>query len=354
MHQAISYAPPQSSEDISIILDVYPPPPPPPKDEPQKADSIHMQIEQRHVEEDVPAASFSEQEPTDYDPKDFQEGAPRGDTPSPSVFEDATSTTPRGSPSLPVYDEEEEDIYRYLSRSPPMYKDDEDVYEDVYDNISPLRSTRSFANEAIRRRSYSNEDVEPVLPLRPNKRKFADSIYKDFSKLDLHPGYDESLFDKEPLVSQSDYGEEDEISPLPHALYSSYNSSPLSWRSNRTSDLTMSTVATNYSLQKRSQSSNDMYSNYSTKAARSSKSQCSEYDCSVDYEDYFEQIQNEIDISDRRPDEDMLAQAGKIPIFDSDGKGRPFSSIYSGDTAIGEQQMVIFVRHFYCGVSAFS
>jgi hypothetical protein len=353
-HQAISDAPPQFSEDISIILDVYPPPPPPPKDEPQKADSFHMQTEQKHEEKDVPAVSFSEREPTAYEPKDFHEGAPRWDTPSPSIFEDAPSTTPRGSPSLPVYEEEEEDIYRYLSRSPPMYKDDEDVYEDVYDNISPLRSTRSFANEAIRARSYSNEDVEPVSPLRPNKRKFATSIYKDFSKLDLHPGYDEDLFDEEPLVSQSDYGEEDEISPLPQALYSSYNSSPLSWRSNRTSDLTMSTVATNYSLQKRSQSSNDMYSNYSTKAARSSKSQCSEYDCSVDYEDYFEQIQNEIDISDRRPDEDMLAQAGKIPIFDSDGKGRPFSSIYSGDTAIGEQQMVIFVRHFYCGVSIFT
>ena len=304
-----------------------------------------VQTEPRSVviEDAVP----SEKEAPAYEAKDFAVVAPRRSASSPSLFKDAR-TSPRSSPPLPVY-EEEEDIYRYLSRSPPMYKDDEDVYEDVYDNISPLRSTRSFANEAIRSRRYSHEDVEPVSPLRPNKRKFADELYKDLSPIDSHTGYDEDLFDDEPLVSPATYGEDDSLSPLPQALYSSYNSSPLSWRSNRTSDLTMSTVATTLSHQP-PKPEDDMYSSSSMRAR--SNNSCRDYECSFDFEDYFEKIQHEIDISDNRPDDNMLAQAGRIPIFDSDGKGRPFSSIYSGDTAIGEQQMVIFVRHFFCGVSA--
>lgn len=339
--QVTLLSPLQTSEDISIILDVYPPPP---KDEPRTSQVNDMLFEKKHVVE-VPAV-VSEKEQSLYEPNDLEEVAPRGSTPPPSVFQDP-ATTPTGLPSLPIYDEEA-DIYRYLSRSPPMCKDDEDVYEDVYDNISPLRSTRSFANEAVRPWSYSIEDVEPVSPLRPNKRKFADELYKDLSPLNSHPAYDEDLFEDEPLVSPSAYGEDDDLSPLPRALYSSYNSSPLSWRSNRTSDLTMSTVATSYSHQ-HPRSSDDMYSTLSPRA-RSNKS-CTDYECSFDYEDYFEKIQHEIDISDARPDDNLLAQAGKIPIFDSDGKGRPFSSIYSGDTALGEQQMVIFVRHFFCGVS---
>ena len=337
-------SPLQNAEDISILLDVGPPPPPPPpKDEPRRIEvDDHPFVENNVV--DVPAV-VSEKEQTTYSFQDPVEVAPRESTPPPSVFKDA-SITPHGSPTLPVY-EEEADIYRYLSRSPPMYKDDEDVYEDVYDNISPLRSTRSFANEAIRPRSYSSEDIEPVSPLRLNKHKFADELYKDFSPLEANPIYDEDLFEDEPLMSMSAYYEDDDLSPLPQALYSSYNSSPLSWRTNRTSGLTMSTIATNISQQSRP--SDDMYSVMSTKAR--SNNSCKDYECSVDYEDYFEKIQHEIDISDSRPNDDMLAQAGKIPIFDSDGKGRPFSSIYSGDTAIGEQQMVIFVRHFFCGVS---
>lgn len=338
---------PRKSEDISIILDVYPPPPPPPKDEPRKPAIDDPPFEGAHSVE-LRAVDLSKELPYCRDAaKDLEECLPDKDGPPPSSFEDAAST-PRLSPSLPVY-AEEADIYQYLSRSPPMYKDDEDVYEDVYDNISPLRSTRSFANEAIRRRSYSNEDVEPVSPLRPNKHKFVDELYKGLPPLSVHPAYDEDLFEDELLIPPSACDEEDELSPLPPALYSSYNSSPLSWRTNRTSDLTVSTVATSYSHAK-PRPSDDMYSHLSSKA-RSNKSACTDYECSFDFEEYFEKLQHEIDISDSRPNDDMLSQAGKIPIFDSDGIGRPFSSIYSGETAIGEQQMVIFVRHFFCGVS---
>lgn len=44
-----------------------------------------------------------------------------------------------------------------------------------------------------------------------------------------------------------------------------------------------------------------------------------------------------------------LAKAAELPIYDSKGRSRPFKSLYSGDGVVG-RQLVIFVRHFYCGV----
>lgn len=223
-----------------------------------------------------------------------------------------------------------------MSRSPPLYKDDEDVYKDVYANISPLRHTRRYSNEAVR----------AISPLRP-KRKREDEIYEEISPLHANPTYDEDLLEDLPLIRTSMYDQDgdayDDISPLPQTVYSSSNSSPLSWHSNRTSDMTMSTVATTYA----DRPSDDLFASLSLRTP--SNKSCNDYYCDFDFEDYFEQIQHEIDISDNRPTDTVVAEAGKIPIFDSDGIGRPFASIYSGDTAIGEQQMVIFVRHFFCG-----
>jgi hypothetical protein len=51
------------------------------------------------------------------------------------------------------------------------------------------------------------------------------------------------------------------------------------------------------------------------------------------------------------PTQEALDSAGAIPIFDEDGNSRLFSSIYDGPNAIGDQQLIIFVRHFFCGVS---
>ncbi|KAF2666078.1 hypothetical protein BT63DRAFT_416499 [Microthyrium microscopicum] len=52
---------------------------------------------------------------------------------------------------------------------------------------------------------------------------------------------------------------------------------------------------------------------------------------------------------DRLPSDEELKIAGAIPIFDSNGNSRPFKSLYEGPTSIGEQQLVVFVRHFFCG-----
>jgi hypothetical protein len=52
----------------------------------------------------------------------------------------------------------------------------------------------------------------------------------------------------------------------------------------------------------------------------------------------------------RTPSQQALELAGDISIFDAEGNSRPFRSLYEGPRAIGEQQLVIFVRHFFCGV----
>jgi hypothetical protein len=74
--------------------------------------------------------------------------------------------------------------------------------------------------------------------------------------------------------------------------------------------------------------------------------------CDLENDDDFARLGEEIEISDDLPTEEILDEAGDIPIYDSLGNVKPFKSLYSGDTAIGEQQLVIFVRHFFCGVSS--
>jgi hypothetical protein len=70
---------------------------------------------------------------------------------------------------------------------------------------------------------------------------------------------------------------------------------------------------------------------------------CSVDDCSS--------IGFSMDSPSKLPSEATLEEAGNVPIFDADGNSRPFKSLYSGNQAIGEQQLIIFVRHFFCGVS---
>jgi len=73
------------------------------------------------------------------------------------------------------------------------------------------------------------------------------------------------------------------------------------------------------------------------------------FDLDAYYAQFFETA-DDIELSDDCPSRDTLAEAGKLPIYDADGSSRPFSSLYEGELAIGEQQLIIFVRHFFCGV----
>lgn len=81
--------------------------------------------------------------------------------------------------------------------------------------------------------------------------------------------------------------------------------------------------------------------------------------CSIDPEYWIQRDEekyedDEIEVSDTLPTSEELRKAGDIPIFDADGVARPFKSLYQGIEHQGQRQMIIFVRHFYCGVSCSS
>ncbi|KAK0269623.1 hypothetical protein LTR35_014736 [Friedmanniomyces endolithicus] len=53
--------------------------------------------------------------------------------------------------------------------------------------------------------------------------------------------------------------------------------------------------------------------------------------------------------TDECPDRATLAAVYDLPIYSSDGASRPFGSLYDPSYALHTRQLVLFVRHFYCG-----
>jgi len=66
-------------------------------------------------------------------------------------------------------------------------------------------------------------------------------------------------------------------------------------------------------------------------------------------DDYFAQFQGDIDISDDFPTRAQMRETGDMLIYDANGQARTFKSLYEGEHVIGDRQLIIFVRHFYCG-----
>ena len=50
------------------------------------------------------------------------------------------------------------------------------------------------------------------------------------------------------------------------------------------------------------------------------------------------------------PSEQTLSEAGELMIKDEYGKEVPFKSLYEGKDG---QRLIIFIRHFFCGVRTF-
>lgn len=73
--------------------------------------------------------------------------------------------------------------------------------------------------------------------------------------------------------------------------------------------------------------------------------------CTFDTNDWFAQFNGQLDISDDAPSRENLETAGELPIFDAAGNARPFKSLYSRGSVVGDRQLLVFIRHFYCGVS---
>ncbi|KAF2227535.1 AhpC/TSA antioxidant enzyme-domain-containing protein [Elsinoe ampelina] len=71
--------------------------------------------------------------------------------------------------------------------------------------------------------------------------------------------------------------------------------------------------------------------------------------CQFDTNDWFAQFDGQLDISDDPPSREALQSAGEIPVYDAAGNSRPFKSLYSLGDVVGDRQLIIFIRHFYCG-----
>jgi len=73
-----------------------------------------------------------------------------------------------------------------------------------------------------------------------------------------------------------------------------------------------------------------------------------------DWFDYFNSessldLSSEISKEDVCPDRATLWNVQGMPIYDAEGRGRTFGSLFDPDAATHERQLIIFVRHFYCG-----
>jgi len=59
-----------------------------------------------------------------------------------------------------------------------------------------------------------------------------------------------------------------------------------------------------------------------------------------------------VDVNDDVPSEDLVAKIASYPVYDGEGKEVPFRSLYEGSDGEKEthKTLVVFMRHFYCGV----
>lgn len=73
--------------------------------------------------------------------------------------------------------------------------------------------------------------------------------------------------------------------------------------------------------------------------------------CNFNNSEWFRQYNGQLDVSDNAPNEDVLNTAGEIPVYDSAGGSRPFKSLFAQGDVVGDRQLIIFIRFFYCGVS---
>ena len=73
----------------------------------------------------------------------------------------------------------------------------------------------------------------------------------------------------------------------------------------------------------------------------------------ADAEAWFARFRSDPDLSttlsDDCPDRATLAAVYDLPIYRADGSAQPFGSLYDPSYALHQRQLILFVRHFYCG-----
>jgi hypothetical protein len=66
--------------------------------------------------------------------------------------------------------------------------------------------------------------------------------------------------------------------------------------------------------------------------------------------DHTAEFIGDVDTDNTIPSQALLHKVADFPVLDQDGKSRPFKNLYSGPM-VASRVLVIFVRHFFCGVS---
>lgn len=63
-----------------------------------------------------------------------------------------------------------------------------------------------------------------------------------------------------------------------------------------------------------------------------------------------EEFEGTVDINNDLPTEKDLKKVEDLLILDAQGKSRPFRELYDA-SGVAPRQLIIFIRHFFCGVS---
>lgn len=63
------------------------------------------------------------------------------------------------------------------------------------------------------------------------------------------------------------------------------------------------------------------------------------------------EFHGDIDVDNKPPTKRDLDKVAQLPVVDENGKPHTFGSLYSSDTNEAPRVLIIFIRHFFCGVS---
>lgn len=66
----------------------------------------------------------------------------------------------------------------------------------------------------------------------------------------------------------------------------------------------------------------------------------------------LEEVKGIVKVDDKPPSAGDLVKAGKADVFDAEGKRHRFADLVTDADGGGKRVLVVFVRHFFCGVSA--
>jgi hypothetical protein len=88
----------------------------------------------------------------------------------------------------------------------------------------------------------------------------------------------------------------------------------------------------------------------SSKISLDTDTSCSLNQKDADNIDSAAEFDGELSTNDRIPSQAVLKKIEGLVVLDKDGKTVPFKELYNGPN-VARRVLVIFIRHFFCGVS---